>query len=169
MERTSRSRFRRTCHSWYVGGGGGGIFVRSRRPGVSCYGVLAGNGNRGRCALRVLIVLCICAFVYQCVGVVYPCGRRDCPRIIYLFHLKSTSTARRPPRPNMYGSAPRWWCTLKNWLPSPLEAICTEWTPAPSIIGNHNARVLGTTITALALHLLKCANTTPTDGGCGKQ
>ena len=72
------------------------------------------------------------------------------------------------PRPNVYGSPPRWWCTLKNWLPAPRDAICTERTPAPSIIENHDARVLGTTITALALHLLMCANTTPTKDVCGK-
>ena len=57
-----------------------------------------------------------------------------------------------PPRPNVYGSAPRWWCTLKNWLPAPWDLVCTERTPAPSIIRNHAARVLGTTITAPAWH-----------------
>ena len=55
----------------------------------------------------VLVALCVCASVYQCVGVVNPCGVRDCPCIIYLFTLKSTSTARMPPRPNVYGSAQR--------------------------------------------------------------
>ena len=92
------------------------------------------------------------------VGVVYPCGVRGCLRVIYLFPLKSTSTARMPSRPNVYGSAPRWWCTLKNWLSSPLDAICTERSPAPSITGNHDARMLGTTIPALPSHLL-CAPT----------
>ena len=115
----------------------------------------------------VLVALCVCAFVYQCVGVVYPCGVRGCPCISYMFPLKSTSTARMPPRPNVYISAPRWWCTLKNWLSSPLDAICTERIPAPSIIGNHDARVLGTTITALASHLVMGTNTIPTKDGCG--
>ena len=115
----------------------------------------------------VLVALCVCAFVYQCVGVVYPCGVRDYPCINDMSPLKSTSTARMPPRPNVSGSVPRWWCTLKNWLSAPWDAICTERTPAPSIIGNHDARLLGTTITALALHLLMCANTTPTKDGCG--
>ena len=55
----------------------------------------------------VLVTLCICAFVYQCMGVVYPCRVRGCPYINYMSPLKSTSTARMPPRPNMYGSAPR--------------------------------------------------------------
>ena len=117
----------------------------------------------------VLIKLCLCAFVYQCVGVAYPYGVRGCPRIIYLSYLKSTSTARMTLRPNVCGSAPRRWCTPKNWLPLPLDEIRTERTPAHSIIGNHDARVLGTTITALALHLLMCVNTTPTKDGCGKQ
>ena len=44
--------------------------------------------------------------------------------------------------------------------PQSLNNSCTERTPAPSIIGNHDARVLGTTIMALALHLLMCVNTT---------
>ena len=87
----------------------------------------------------------------------------------YMFLLKSTSTARIPPRPNVYGSSPRWWCTLKNWLSSPWNAICTERTPTISIIGNHDVWVLGTTITALASHLRMYANTTPTKDGCGKQ
>ena len=82
---------------------------------------------------------------------------------------KFTSNAGMPPRPNVYGSALRWWCTLNNWLSSPWDAICTERTPAPSIIGSHDSRVLGTTITALASHLLMCANTTPSKDGCGRQ
>ena len=86
----------------------------------------------------------------------------------YLFHLKSTSTAAMPPLPNVYGSASRWRCTLKNWLSLTFDAICTEQNPAPAIIGNHYARVLGTTITALASHLFTCADITPTEDGCGK-
>ena len=117
----------------------------------------------------LLVAMCECAFACQCLGVVYPCEARGCPCINYMSPLKSTSTARMPPRPNVYGAAPRWWCTLRNWLPAPWDAICTERTPAPSIIGNHDARVLGTTITALPSHLLMCANTTPTKDGCGKQ
>ena len=117
----------------------------------------------------LLVALCECAFAYQCLGFVYPCGVRSCPCINYMSPLKSTSTARMPPRPNVYGSSPRWWCTLQNWLPASWDAICTERTPAPSVIGNHDARVLSTTITVLALHLLMCANTTPTKDGCGKQ
>ena len=113
-----------------------------------------------------LVRMCVCLSV---LGVVYPCGVRGCPCINYMSPLKSTSTARMPPLPNVYGSAPRWWCTLKNRLPAPWDVICSERTPAPSITGNHDARVLGTTITALASHLLMCANTTPTKDGCGKQ
>ena len=41
----------------------------------------------------------------------------------------------------------------KNWISSPLGAICAERTSAPAIIGNHDARVVGTTVTALASHL----------------
>ena len=116
----------------------------------------------------VLVALCVCAFVYQCVGAVYSYGVRGCPCINFMFPLKSTSTARMPPRPNAYGFAPLWWYTLMNWLSSPSDAICTERTPAPSIIGNHDAQVLGTTITALASHLLMWANTTPTKDDYGK-
>ena len=57
----------------------------------------------------------------------------------------------------------------KELAVTPWDAIRTERTPAPSIIGNHDARVLGTTITALATHLLTCSNTSPTKDGCGKQ
>ena len=39
--------------------------------------------------MHVLVALCVCAFVYQCMGVAYPCGVRGCPRIIDLFLLKS--------------------------------------------------------------------------------
>ena len=42
---------------------------------------------------------------------------------------------------------------FKNWICSPLEVICTEWTSAPAIAGNHDARLVGTTATALASHL----------------
>ena len=79
-----------------------------------------------------------------------------------MFGLKSTSTARMPPRPNVYGYVLRSWCTLESWLSSPLDTICTRRIPAPAIIGNHDARVLGTTITALAWHLLICADNIPT-------
>ena len=113
---------------------------------------------------HVRICVCLSAFVC-CVSL------RGAWLSLYKLYVspKSTSTARMPPRPNVYGSVPRWWCTLRNWLPAPWDAICTERTPAPSIIGNYDTRVLGTTITALALHLLMCVNTTPTKGGCGKQ
>ena len=77
---------------------------------------------------------------------------------------KSTSTARMPPWPNGYGSAPRWWCTLKNWLPAPWDVVCTERTPAPSIIGNHTAWVLGTTITTLASHFTYVRQPYPRQG-----
>ena len=45
----------------------------------------------------------------------------------------------------------------KKWISSPLDAICTERTSAPAIIGNHDARVVGTMVTTLAPHL--CAPT----------
>ena len=32
---------------------------------------------------------------------------------------KSTSNARMPPRPNVYGSSLRWWCTLRTGCPCP--------------------------------------------------
>ena len=109
-----------------------------------------------------LVRICVRLSVRGCCAcVVVPC-------INYMSPLKSTSTARMPPW-NVYGSVPRWWCTLKNWLPAPWDAICTERTPAPSINENHDARVLGTTVTVLAWHLHMCANTTPTKDGCGKQ
>ena len=38
---------------------------------------------------------------------------------------------------------------------------------APAINGNHDAWVVGTTVTALAYHSLMCANTIPTKDGCG--
>ena len=41
----------------------------------------------------------------------------------------------------------------RNWISSPLDAICTERTSDPAIIGNHDARVVGTTVTALVSHL----------------
>ena len=41
----------------------------------------------------------------------------------------------------------------KIWISSALDAICTELTSAPAMIGNHHARVVGTTVTALASHL----------------
>ena len=41
----------------------------------------------------------------------------------------------------------------KNWISSPLDAFCTERTSAPAVVGNHDARVVGTTVTALASHL----------------
>ena len=173
MERISRSRFCRACRMLYVCGGGAWREIGAVPPDgcKRCYRALIGRCDRSQCAPRVLIrrwlvVMCVCAFVYQCVGVVYPCGVRGCPCINDMCTLKSTSTARMPPRLNVYGSAPRWWCTLKNWLSSPWDAICTERTPAPSTIGNHDARVL---VTALAAHLLMCANITPTKNGCGKQ
>ena len=53
----------------------------------------------------LLVALCECAFAYQCLGVVYPCGVRGCPCINDMSPLKSTSTARMPPRPNVYDSA----------------------------------------------------------------
>ena len=45
----------------------------------------------------------------------------------------------------------------KNWIYSSLDAVCTERTSAPAVIGNHDARAVGTTVTALATHL--CAPT----------
>ena len=91
MERISRSRLRRACRLWCGvvwcgvvcvygggGGGGGGILVRSCRAGFR-YCVLIGRCDRSRCAprvltrwrlvvMRVLVALCVCAFVYQCMG-----------------------------------------------------------------------------------------------------
>ena len=84
MERISRSRFRRACRLWcgvcvcVWGGGGGGILVRSCRAGFCCC-VLIGRCDRSRCAprvlirwrlvvMRVLVALCVCVFVYQCMG-----------------------------------------------------------------------------------------------------
>ena len=114
----------------------------------------------------VLIEICVCALVCRCVGVAYPCDVLGCVRII-IFRLKSTSTTHNmPPRPRVYGSAPRWWCTLKNWLSLPLDAICTERTSSPAIVGNHDTRVVGTT--APASHSLMCVNITSTKDGCGK-
>ena len=110
----------------------------------------------------VLVALCVSVFVYQCMGVVGVRGRLC---INYTFPL-SSSTAGMSPRPNMYGSAPRWWCTLKNWLSSPWYTICDS---CPLYHRNHDARVFGTTITALASKLLVCANTTPNKDSCGKQ
>ena len=46
----------------------------------------------------LLVALCECAFVYQCVGVVYPCGVRGYPCINYMSPLKSISTSCMPPR-----------------------------------------------------------------------
>ena len=38
----------------------------------------------------------------------------------------------------------------KSWISSPLDAVCTERTSAPAIVENYDARVVGTTVTALA-------------------
>ena len=62
----------------------------------------------------LLVAMCECAFAYQCLGVLYPCGVRGCPCINYMSPLKSASTARMPPRPNVNGSSRSWWCTLRN-------------------------------------------------------
>ena len=55
----------------------------------------------------------------------------------------------------------------KNWISSPLNVICTRRTCAHAIVGNHDAGVVGTAVTALTSQLM-CANTTPTKDGCGE-
>ena len=45
----------------------------------------------------------------------------------------------------------------KNWVSSTLDAICTEQTSAPAFVGNCDARVVGTTVTALVSY--SCAPT----------
>ena len=99
MERISRSRFRRAYRTWHVGARRkiGAVPPNERK---CCYCVLVERGNRSRCALRVLITLCVSAFVYQCVGVAYPCDvlvalilLSVLPKV-YLYRLHTSSAER---------------------------------------------------------------------------
>ena len=116
--------------------------------------------------MSVLIALCVCTLVCRCVGVVHPCGVRGC-LLILIFCLKYLH---RPPASQ--AESVRFRSALvvhsRNWISSPLNAICIEQTFAPAIIGNHDALVVGTTITAGSGFSFMYANTTPTKDGCGK-
>ena len=117
---------------------------------AACTGL--GVSGRGECTDRTVRM-------YARLSVRGCCASLWCSRLSSYNHISPEVYLYRPPTSS--AESVRFRSALvvhsRNCISSPLNAFCTERTSAPATIGNHDARLVGTTVTTLASHL--CAST----------